>query len=247
MLEAAGARVLMTRTDRHRGGSLAAGGAGRAGRCRRAGLHPQQRAARRDQSLRQQRHERLLQSAAQRAARPRHPGGRCSAASASATWASAGATWPSSAATWMPSVLTEGLFMMLPDQEAALRLGRGAAAAMPRPSSTGSATFLEDRARDRCDGVGRTRSAASPERILPRRRRPRPGRGGALPDGTHEDPADGFPRSRLAPLAVALIVAVAPLAPAAPRPPTSAPSWSGSGTRWPPPPTPPACSCSRSG
>jgi len=27
--------------------------------------------------------------------------------------------------TWMPSILTEGLFMMLPDQEAALRSAEG--------------------------------------------------------------------------------------------------------------------------
>ena len=33
--------------------------------------------------------------------------------------------WPRVRGTWMPSVLTEGLFMILPDQEAALRDPRG--------------------------------------------------------------------------------------------------------------------------
>ncbi len=50
--------------------------------------------------------------------------------------------------TWMPSVLTEGLFMMLPDQEAALRSPQGQrlyASAV----ADGLRAYLEDRARDR--------------------------------------------------------------------------------------------------
>jgi len=49
--------------------------------------------------------------------------------------------------TWMPSVLTEGLFMMLPDQEAALRSPRGQQL-YARAVFEGLRRFLGERARD---------------------------------------------------------------------------------------------------
>ena len=49
--------------------------------------------------------------------------------------------------TWMPSVLTEGLFMMLPDQEAALRSPRGQQL-YARAVFAGLRRFLRERARD---------------------------------------------------------------------------------------------------
>ena len=98
LLEGAGAQVLMTRvTDSVVELWPRVQFAEQAGR-RGARVHSQQRAAGRDQSVRQQRHERLLQSAAQRAARPGRSRPRSSADSACATSASAGAIWPSSAA-----------------------------------------------------------------------------------------------------------------------------------------------------
>lgn len=50
--------------------------------------------------------------------------------------------------TWMPSVLTEGLFMMLPDQEAALRSAEGRRL-YAQAVADGLRSFLEDRARAR--------------------------------------------------------------------------------------------------
>ncbi len=50
--------------------------------------------------------------------------------------------------TWMPSVLTEGLFMMLPDQEAALRSPEGQRL-YAEAVAEGLRAYLEDRARDR--------------------------------------------------------------------------------------------------
>ena len=50
--------------------------------------------------------------------------------------------------TWMPSVLTEGLFMMLPDQEAALRSPEGQRL-YAQAVFDGLRGYLEDRARDR--------------------------------------------------------------------------------------------------
>ncbi|MEP6687622.1 MAG: N-acetylmuramoyl-L-alanine amidase [Gemmatimonadales bacterium] len=50
--------------------------------------------------------------------------------------------------TWMPSVLTEGLFMMLPDQEAALRSPEGQRL-YAQAVADGLRAYLEDRARDR--------------------------------------------------------------------------------------------------
>lgn len=49
--------------------------------------------------------------------------------------------------TWMPSVLTEGLFMMLPDQEAALRTRQGQQL-YARAILEGLRRFLDERARD---------------------------------------------------------------------------------------------------
>jgi N-acetylmuramoyl-L-alanine amidase len=50
--------------------------------------------------------------------------------------------------TWMPSVLTEGLFMTLPDQEAALRSADGQRL-YAQAVADGLRAYLEDRARDR--------------------------------------------------------------------------------------------------
>ncbi|HET9041028.1 MAG TPA: N-acetylmuramoyl-L-alanine amidase, partial [Gemmatimonadales bacterium] len=50
--------------------------------------------------------------------------------------------------TWMPSVLTEGLFMMLPDQEAALRSAEGRRL-YAQAVADGLRSYLEDRARAR--------------------------------------------------------------------------------------------------
>jgi N-acetylmuramoyl-L-alanine amidase len=50
--------------------------------------------------------------------------------------------------TWMPSVLTEGLFMMLPDQEAALRSAEGRRL-YAQAVADGLRAYLEDRARSR--------------------------------------------------------------------------------------------------
>jgi N-acetylmuramoyl-L-alanine amidase len=49
--------------------------------------------------------------------------------------------------TWMPSVLTEGLFMMLPDQESALRTPAGQRL-YARAVLEGLRKFLDDLARD---------------------------------------------------------------------------------------------------
>jgi N-acetylmuramoyl-L-alanine amidase len=50
--------------------------------------------------------------------------------------------------TWMPSVLTEGLFMTLPDQEAALRSPAGQRL-YAQAVADGLRAYLEARARDR--------------------------------------------------------------------------------------------------
>jgi hypothetical protein len=65
-------------------------------------------------------------------------------------------------ATWMPSVLVEGMFMIMPEQEAALR-SRAGTRRYARGVYEGIRSFLQDRARNRSPaGVGRSRSGASP-------------------------------------------------------------------------------------
>ena len=86
----------------HRGGSLAPGDTGRAGRCRRAGFDSQQRAAGRDQSVRQQWHQRLLQPAAQRAPGAGDSGGAAAPAGAPRPRRGPRATWRSCAAPGCP-------------------------------------------------------------------------------------------------------------------------------------------------
>jgi N-acetylmuramoyl-L-alanine amidase len=64
--------------------------------------------------------------------------------------------------TWMPSVLCEGMFLILPDQEARLRSPQGQQL-YARGVLEGLHTFLRDRARIQAsEGVGRARSRASP-------------------------------------------------------------------------------------
>jgi N-acetylmuramoyl-L-alanine amidase len=64
--------------------------------------------------------------------------------------------------TWMPSVLVEGMFMILPDQEAALR-SRDGTRRYARGVYDGIRLFLQERARTQPPGgVGRPRSVASP-------------------------------------------------------------------------------------
>ncbi|HJR15612.1 MAG TPA: N-acetylmuramoyl-L-alanine amidase [Gemmatimonadales bacterium] len=65
-------------------------------------------------------------------------------------------------ATWLPSVLTEGMFMILPEQEAALRTVAGTRR-YARGVYDGIRDFLLERARIYSSaGVGRSRSLASP-------------------------------------------------------------------------------------
>ena len=66
-------------------------------------------------------------------------------------------------ATWLPSVLVEGMFMILPDQEAALR-SRAGTRRYARGVYDGIRGFLRERARLHSPaGVGRVRSVASPK------------------------------------------------------------------------------------
>jgi N-acetylmuramoyl-L-alanine amidase len=65
--------------------------------------------------------------------------------------------------TWMPSVLVEGMFMILPEQEAALR-SSGGARQYARGVHDGIRRFLQDRARTQSPGsVGQPRPVASPK------------------------------------------------------------------------------------
>jgi N-acetylmuramoyl-L-alanine amidase len=76
--------------------------------------------------------------------------------------------------TWMPSVLVEGMFMILPEQEAALRTTSGTRR-YARGVYDGIRTFLLDRARlEPSTGVGRSRSSASPMANPSRPRRASP-------------------------------------------------------------------------
>ncbi|HEU5303556.1 MAG TPA: N-acetylmuramoyl-L-alanine amidase, partial [Gemmatimonadales bacterium] len=64
--------------------------------------------------------------------------------------------------TWMPSVLVEGMFIIIPEQEAALRSSRGTRQ-YARGVYDGIRRFLQDRAHARAGGgVGRPSSVASP-------------------------------------------------------------------------------------
>jgi len=66
-------------------------------------------------------------------------------------------------ATWMPSALVEGMFMIMPDQEAALRSPDGARQ-YARGVYEGIRRFLQERARTQAEaGVGRPSSLASPK------------------------------------------------------------------------------------
>jgi N-acetylmuramoyl-L-alanine amidase len=65
-------------------------------------------------------------------------------------------------ATWLPSVLVEGMFMILPEQEAALRSSPGRQR-YARGVYDGIRAFLHDRARNPSSGVGQERSDASPK------------------------------------------------------------------------------------
>ena len=65
-------------------------------------------------------------------------------------------------ATWMPSVLVEGMFIIMPEQEAALRSPAGTRR-YARGVYEGIRSFLQDRAGTQPPGgVGRSRSGASP-------------------------------------------------------------------------------------
>jgi N-acetylmuramoyl-L-alanine amidase len=64
--------------------------------------------------------------------------------------------------TWMPSALVEGMFMIIPEQEAALR-SPGGARQYARGVYEGIRRFLQERARTQGDAsVGRPSSLASP-------------------------------------------------------------------------------------
>jgi len=64
--------------------------------------------------------------------------------------------------TWMPAVLCEGMFMILPDQEASLRSVRGQRR-YALGVFEGIGAFLRERGRDQpTGGVGRLRPEASP-------------------------------------------------------------------------------------
>ena len=82
--------------------------------------------------------------------------------------------------TWMPSVLVEGMFMVMPEQEAALRTVAGTRR-YARGVADGIRSFLQERARAQPPGgVGRPRPLASPKA------NPNPSRGapvGSAPDG----------------------------------------------------------------
>ena len=83
-------------------------------------------------------------------------------------------------ATWMPSVLVEGMFIIMPEQEAALRSPAGTRR-YARGVYEGIRGFLQDRAGGQAAaGVGRSRSGASP-RANPSTSRRAPGVG--APDG----------------------------------------------------------------
>ncbi|HEY5940198.1 MAG TPA: N-acetylmuramoyl-L-alanine amidase, partial [Gemmatimonadales bacterium] len=65
-------------------------------------------------------------------------------------------------ATWMPSVLVEGMFIIMPEQETALR-SRGGARRYARGVYEGISDFLRDRAGNQPPaGVGRSTPRASP-------------------------------------------------------------------------------------
>lgn len=82
--------------------------------------------------------------------------------------------------TWMPSVLVEGMFMILPEQEAALRTSTGTRQ-YARGVYEGVRRFLQDRARDQSSGnVGQQRSGASPNANASPSTR---ARGAGAPDG----------------------------------------------------------------
>jgi N-acetylmuramoyl-L-alanine amidase len=83
-------------------------------------------------------------------------------------------------ATWMPSALVEGMFMILPDHEAALRTPRGTRQ-YARGVYEGIRRFLQDHARAQPAGsVGRPGSVASPKaNPSPSTRAP----GASAPDG----------------------------------------------------------------
>ena len=116
-------------------------------------------------------------------------------------------------ATWMPSVLTEGLFMMLPDQEAALRSPEGQRL-YAQAVVDGLRRFLRERdarvvALPRCGPAGPARASPVPN---PTSRRASDGRMRMLqmqpparvrvlppcppPDSPHEDPADRLTAAR---------------------------------------------------
>lgn len=82
--------------------------------------------------------------------------------------------------TWMPSVLVEGMFIILPDQEQALR-SPGGAQRYARGVYDGIRRFLEEWAQLRSAGVGRSRSVASPKANPSRPPGTTPGAG--APDG----------------------------------------------------------------
>ena len=66
-------------------------------------------------------------------------------------------------ATWLPSVLVEGMFIIMPEQEAALRSSAGTRR-YAQGVYEGIRSFLEERARSQPPaGVGRSRSGASPK------------------------------------------------------------------------------------
>ncbi len=66
-------------------------------------------------------------------------------------------------ATWMPSVLVEGMFIIMPEQEAALRSPAGTRR-YARGVYEGIRAFLQDQARNQAQaGVGRSGSGASPK------------------------------------------------------------------------------------
>jgi N-acetylmuramoyl-L-alanine amidase len=86
--------------------------------------------------------------------------------------------------TWMPSVLVEGMFMILPEQEAALRSSAGTRQ-YARGVYEGIRRFLHDRAQHQSSGnVGPSRSGASPK---------------ANPSPSARAPGAGAPNGGLAP------------------------------------------------
>jgi N-acetylmuramoyl-L-alanine amidase len=85
-------------------------------------------------------------------------------------------------ATWMPSVLVEGMFIIMPDQEASLRSPAGTRQ-YARGVYDGIRSFLQERAGSQSRAaVGRPRSAASPRaNSSPSHRPPGAPDGGAAP------------------------------------------------------------------